>query len=76
MDDLKKRVSPVSSPSEKRNRAIDRFADALVFVGFLMLSVLAIAAVAVATPLVLVLSVLAGLFEKNHDSNGWHSANA
>jgi len=76
VDDLKKRVSPASDLSEKHDRVADRFADALVFAGFLSLSVLAIAAVAVVTPLILALSALAGLFEKNGDTNGWRPANA
>jgi len=76
VDDLKRRVSLVSGPSEKHDRTVDRVADALVFAGFLSLSVLAIAAVAVVTPLVLALSALAGLFEKNGDTNGWRPANA
>jgi hypothetical protein len=76
VDNLKKRTLPASHPMDNPDQAGSPIADALVFAGFLLLSVLAIAAVAVATPVVLALSALAGLFEKNGGGDGWRSARA
>ena len=62
--------------SERAETALDRFWDALIFLGFLIVSALAIVAVAIATPVVLAISVIAGLMSKNADRAGWRSAGA
>lgn len=59
-----------------RASSVDRLWDAAIFIGFLVFSGLAIAAVAVATPLVLAVSALAGLFSKKADGAAWRSAHA
>ena len=63
-----------SRTDDKSASLIQRVVDMLLFVGFLLLSAMAIVAVAITTPIVLIISVVAGLFEKNHGRNGWRPA--
>ena len=73
---MKKRASLPLEPLKKSDTALDRIVDALIFAGFLLLSVIALAAVAVATPVVLAISALAGLISRNNEDDGWRPAGA
>ncbi len=72
-----KKVSLLKQQKSERSRtALDRFWDALIFLGFLIVSALAIAVVAIAAPVVLAISAIAGLISKNADRAGWRPAGA
>lgn len=53
-----------------------RLGDTAIMIGVISLSALAIAAVAVATPLVLIISAIIGLATKSGAPTGWRSAGA
>ncbi|GEM_PF-5275098 len=59
-----------------RTSTINHLWDAAVFLGFLLFSGLAIAAVAIATPLILAVSALAGLLSNKADGAAWRPAHA
>lgn len=67
---LDKHVKPHSET------AMSRAAGGVIFFAVFLLSALALAAVAVAAPVVLALSALAGLIAGNKSGNGWRSAGA
>lgn len=73
---LKKRSLLNIYDDNKAPAPLERVADALIFLGFLILSGIAIVAVAVATPVVLAISAIAGLLSKNADRAGWRAAGA
>ncbi|MEO1135777.1 MAG: hypothetical protein AAFW68_04075 [Pseudomonadota bacterium] len=50
--------------------------EALLFVGLIILSSLAVIAFAIAAPFVLILSALAGLFSKGREGRAWRSVAA
>ena len=53
-----------------------RMADGTLIVGFLTLSAIAIGAVAIATPVILVVSSLVGLLNKDAATNNWRPVSA
>lgn len=73
LDQRKPRQSGVLIQSSS---AYERIADALVFIILLLFAVVALAVVAVAAPVALAFSALAGLLTQNQDRNGWRPAGA
>lgn len=55
------------------NPALKRMGEVLLFVGLILLSSLAVIAVAVAAPFVLLLSYVAGVFSKGRETRAWRS---
>lgn len=73
LDQRKPRQSGVLKQSSS---TYERIADALVFIILLLFAVVALAVVAVAAPIALAFSALAGLLTHNQDRNGWRPAGA
>ncbi|MEC9295579.1 MAG: hypothetical protein VX553_07755 [Pseudomonadota bacterium] len=53
-----------------------RAGEALFFAGVILLSSLAVIALAIAAPFVLAASAIAGLLTKNKDAHGWRPVSA
>jgi hypothetical protein len=53
-----------------------RIGEALIFAGVILLSSVAVMAVAFAAPLVLIVSAIGGFFARKSDAGGWRPAGA
>ena len=68
------RVDQIPTESTGRETRMGAAADAIIFVGALIVSALALAAVAVATPIIVAVSLIAGLMFKNAPAKSWRRA--
>ena len=73
---LTKQSKSVVGPDKKPEGWAVRLSDVMIFVGVLLLPALAIAAVAVAAPIILAVSVVAGLMFKSAPTKSWRRARA
>ena len=71
-------LKPQSSgqPDKAANSIIARAAEVAAFILFLFAALVTLVIVAVAAPLALAISAIAGLFAGNSDRNGWRPASA
>lgn len=76
-------VAPLADRHNTTNRSfpsnrdgLNRAIDAVIFLGFLILSGVAVIAVAIVAPFILALSAIVGLFSKKSAYAGWRPAGA
>ncbi len=75
-DIVKQRTESQLDFSKTVSATIDRITDVLVFLCSISLAVLAMSAVLIVAPIVLAISVLAGLVNQKSDRDDWYPANA
>lgn len=63
-------------PDKTENSIFTRAAEVAAFILFLFVALVTLVTVAIAAPLALAISALAGLFAGNRDRNGWRPAGA
>lgn len=73
---LDQRKPPQLGVLKQSSSTYERIADALVFIILLLFAVVALVVVAVAAPIALTFSALAGLLTQNQDCSGWRPAGA
>ena len=61
---------------EPRHSAVKRAGEAVFFTGVILLSSLAVIALAVAAPFILAVSAVAGLLSRNKHAGGWRPVSA
>ncbi len=73
---LKQQTEPQLDLSRAATATLDRITDIFVFLCSITLAILVMSAVLVVAPIVLAVSVLAGLLNRKNDRDGWYPANA
>lgn len=76
VDSLNKRISRQQQSGKRAETTAGRIAGAALFLVIFLLSALAVAALAVAAPVVLALSAIAGLVAGKKHNSGWRPAGA
>ena len=70
------RTEPQLDLSKTAKATLERVADLFVFLCSISLAILAMSAVLIVAPIVLAISVMAGLVHRKGDRNDWYPANA
>lgn len=70
------RTEPQLDFSKTANAAFERVADLFVFLCSISLAILAMSAVLIVAPIILAVSVIAGLVHRKGDRSDWYPANA
>lgn len=73
MGALENRNTTPSRTGDQPLPAKGRVTDILIFTGIFILCSIALATIAVAAPIILAISVLAGIFFRNGDGNRWRT---
>lgn len=73
---LNKQVAHISGKAKASTSSVERVWDVAIFFGFVLCSALAIVALAVAAPVVLMASALLGLTSRTADGAAWRPAKA
>jgi len=70
------KTEPQINVSKIANATFDRVADLFVFLFSISLAIFAMSAVLIVAPIVLAVSIMAGLVHRKGERHDWHPANA